>query len=51
MQDLIRSTVLPDEISQYPGSTAGINLATLKSLQAQWTDSFDWDAEQASLNK
>lgn len=52
MLDLIRSTVLPDE-PQYPGvgSSMGIDLDELKSLRDIWLRDFDWNREQASINR
>lgn len=52
MLSLINETQLPDH-DPYPGvgETLGIDLGVLKSLQQEWTTSFDWEAEQAALNK
>ncbi len=52
MLDLVNQTMLPDE-EEYAGvgSSAGIALDTLKQLQAEWTTTFDWNQEQATLNK
>ena len=52
MFDLITSTYLPDK-EEYPGvsSDLGIPLRTLKKLRKDWVSDFDWDKEQASMNK
>ena len=52
MLDLVRSTKLPDH-QEYPGvgDTAGIALQTLKNMQAEWVDNFDWETEQAYMNQ
>ena len=52
MLDLIRKTNLP-AMPEYPdvGDSAGIDLNVLKSLRTQWLNRFDWDKEQASMNK
>jgi len=52
MLSLINQTQLPDA-EEYPGvgESLGIDLGVLKSLQAEWTTSFDWDTEQAALNR
>lgn len=52
MLDLVKRTKLPSH-PVYPGvgSSAGIDLQVLKSLQNEWIHGFDWKAEQASLNK
>lgn len=48
----IRETRLPER-PEYPSldDTAGINLDVLKSLRQQWLDGFDWNKEQASMNR
>jgi hypothetical protein len=57
MLDLIRNTQLPsDEFVAARESTnnslsTGISLRTLKDLQKEWITSFNWDKEQASINK
>lgn len=52
MLDLIRSTQLPAK-PQYPGigSSFGIDLDALKALKQEWLHDFDWEREQASINK
>lgn len=52
MLELIKDTKLPDK-EEYPGvgSSAGIGLDVVKSLQKQWTVDFDWHKEEAKLNK
>ncbi|KAI1127060.1 Alpha/Beta hydrolase protein [Nemania abortiva] len=57
MLDLIRNTKLPSaELVAAVDSTnqslsTGIPLQTLKDLQEEWVNGFDWDKEQASINK
>lgn len=52
MLHLIRETRLPEK-PEYPSlnDTAGISLDVLKSLRQQWLDDFEWDREQASMNR
>lgn len=52
MMELIKNTQLPEE-SQYPGveSHFGIDLEVLKSLRENWLNKFDWEKEQAYLNR
>ena len=52
MLEKIRHTKIPDN-AQYAGigSTAGIDLETLKELRNQWLTDFNWETEQASLNR
>lgn len=52
MLELVRGTELPDK-EEYPGvgSSAGIALDVVKSLQREWTVDFDWHKEEAKLNK
>lgn len=52
MLELIKDTKLPDK-EEYPGvgSSAGIGLDVVKSLQREWTVDFDWHKEEAKLNK
>jgi Epoxide hydrolase N terminus len=52
MMELIRDTHLPDE-PQYPGvgSSRGIDLNVMKSLREEWLNEFDWEKEQAYLNR
>ncbi|KAF7905069.1 uncharacterized protein EAF01_005590 [Botrytis porri] len=52
MLQLVSQTHLP-AFEEYPGlgDSLGIDLQVLKSLQAEWTTTFDWDAEQADLNR
>ena len=52
MMDLISKTNLPER-PEYPGvgDTAGIDLQTLKSLKAQWSQAFNWETEQAGMNQ
>jgi hypothetical protein len=52
MLELVKETRLPDN-EEYPGlgSSAGIALDVVKSLQREWTAEFDWDQEEAKLNK
>lgn len=57
MLDLIRDTQLPS--SDFVGAvdslngtlSTGIPLQTLKNLRNQWINDFNWDEEQASINK
>ncbi|TRX98522.1 hypothetical protein FHL15_000596 [Xylaria flabelliformis] len=57
MLDLIRNTQLPSSdyvaASESTNDTlsTGISLHTLKDLQNEWLTGFDWDEEQASINK
>jgi hypothetical protein len=50
--ELVNQTHLP-ESEEYPGlgETFGIDLGVLKDLQTEWTTSFDWKTQEASLNK
>ena len=52
MVELIKNTRLPEE-PQYPGVEPffGIDLEVLKSLREDWLNKFDWEKEQAYLNK
>lgn len=56
MLDLIKRTVLPAaELSAAHASmnltiTTGMPLSTLKSLQNEWTTSFNWTKEQEQMN-
>lgn len=52
MLEFIKETKLPDK-EEYPGvgSSAGIGLDVVKSLQREWTVDFDWHKEEANLNK
>ncbi|KAJ5658458.1 alpha/beta-hydrolase [Penicillium longicatenatum] len=48
----IREARLPEApVYTDTGTSAGITLSDLKSLQQQWLTSFDWNKEQISLNK
>ncbi|KAJ8129684.1 hypothetical protein O1611_g3946 [Lasiodiplodia mahajangana] len=57
MLDLIKNTRLPsNELAAAVESvnetiSTGISIQTLKSLKEEWITSFDWDEEQASINK
>jgi hypothetical protein len=57
MLELIKRTQLPaSEIAAVKASTnsslsSGLPLSTLKSLKEEWVDKFDWNKEQAALNK
>ena len=52
MLDLIRNTELPDA-PEYAGvaDSAGISLSDMKALKEQWLTRFDWEEEEASMNK
>lgn len=52
MLELVKDTKLPEK-EEYPGvgSSAGIGLEVVKSLQREWTVDFDWHKEEAKLNK
>jgi hypothetical protein len=49
---LTRNTRLPTQ-PEYPGlgSTFGIDLDDLRTLQKNWTTEYDWNAEQQRLNE
>ena len=52
MRDLIERTHLPaNEVNMGVGTSLGITLDALKSLKSQWLTSFDWEAEQESINE
>ncbi|KAK7927646.1 alpha/beta-hydrolase [Apiospora marii] len=52
MLELAKQTTLPDHEEYYGlGASLGIDLHVLKELQTEWTTTFDWSAEQDSLNK
>ncbi|KAI0409267.1 Alpha/Beta hydrolase protein [Xylaria palmicola] len=57
MLDLIRNTRLPENEfvaaveSRNDTLSTGISLQTLKDLKQEWITSFNWDKEQASINK
>ncbi len=52
MLDLINNTVLPDQPEYLGvGSSAGIDLDVLKQLRQEWVTNFDWQAEEAALNR
>lgn len=52
MMDLVRETRLPSN-SEFSGlgNSSGIALDVLESLRTQWLEDFDWDHEEAALNK
>ena len=52
MLDLINRTELPHQ-EEYPGVTAiqGITLQSLATLRDEWVDDFEWEEEEASMNK
>ncbi|TEY28353.1 hypothetical protein BOTCAL_1035g00010 [Botryotinia calthae] len=52
MLQLVDQTHLP-AFEEYPGlgDSLGIDLNVLKSMQTEWTTTFDWAAEQADLNR
>lgn len=52
MVELIKDTQLPEK-PEYPGigSSKGIDLEVLKSLRENWLNKFDWEKEQAYLNR
>ena len=52
MLGLVTQTKLPED-PVYPavGSSAGIDLDTLKRLKTAWTEDFDWSAEEADINR
>jgi hypothetical protein len=49
---LARNTRLPTR-PEYPGlgSTFGIDLETLRTLQQKWVTEYDWNAKQQKLNE
>ncbi|KAI9640842.1 hypothetical protein NHQ30_010683 [Ciborinia camelliae] len=49
---LVDQTHLP-AVEEYPGlgDSLGIDLKVLKSMQTEWTTTFDWATEQADLNQ
>lgn len=52
MLELARQTTLPDH-DEYDGlgASLGIDLKVLKELKTEWTNTFNWPAEQDYLNK
>lgn len=52
MMDLVRETRLPSS-SEFSGlgNSSGIALDVLESLRTQWLENFNWDHEEAALNK
>lgn len=52
MLEKVRRTQMPNG-AEYAdiGSSAGIDLDVLKELRTEWLTKFDWEKEQASLNK
>jgi hypothetical protein len=52
LKTLVRNTRLPAK-PLYPdlGADKGIQLDFLSSLKEEWVTSYDWDAEQATLNE
>ncbi|RFU80052.1 alpha beta-hydrolase [Trichoderma arundinaceum] len=52
MLELVRNSELPS-IPEYPGLSpdAGIPLSTLKSLRSEWLTKFNWNKEQAAINR
>ncbi|KAF7924431.1 uncharacterized protein EAE98_007482 [Botrytis deweyae] len=52
MLQLVTQTQLP-AVEEYPGlgGSLGIDLNVLKSMQKEWTTTFDWATEQADLNR
>jgi hypothetical protein len=52
MMNLVRDTRLPSN-SEYSGlgNSSGIALDVLESLRTQWLESFNWDHEEALLNR
>ncbi|KAJ3541266.1 hypothetical protein NM208_g4128 [Fusarium decemcellulare] len=57
MLDLVKNTRLPTHESPAAKdsvnitSSTGISLSTLKQLQTQWSTNFDWEKEQAAMNR
>jgi hypothetical protein len=52
LKTLVHNTRLPAK-PLYPdlGADKGIQLDFLSSLKEEWVTSYDWDAEQATLNE
>lgn len=52
MMDLVRETRLPSA-SEFSGlgNSSGIALNVLESLRTQWLEGFNWNREEAALNK
>nr|POE88364.1 putative epoxide hydrolase [Quercus suber] len=52
MLELVRNTRLPGK-PEYPGigASAGIDLALLSQLQNEWLNDFDWQREEAEINR
>lgn len=52
MLDHIKDTKLPAQpVYTNTGTSAGISLSLLESFRTEWLTSFDWDREQADMNK
>lgn len=57
MLALVKNTRLPAHESPAARDSynitlsTGISLSTLKQLQTQWSTSFDWEKEQAAMNR
>ncbi|KAJ7628065.1 Alpha/Beta hydrolase protein [Mycena rosella] len=52
LKELVRNTRLPAK-ALYPnaGPDQGIQLDFLRELQTEWTETYDWEAQQAELNQ
>lgn len=52
MMDLVKETRLPSN-SEYSGfgNSSGITLSVLENLRTQWLEDFNWDHEEAMMNK
>ena len=52
MLDLVRNTRLPDK-PEYEGlgDSFGMDLIVLKSLRDEWLYSYDWNKDQAYINR
>lgn len=52
MLELVRNTRLPDK-PEYEGlgDSFGLDLSVLKSLRDEWLSSYDWNKDQAYINR
>ncbi|KAJ7453139.1 Alpha/Beta hydrolase protein [Mycena latifolia] len=52
LKNLVRNTHLPEK-ALYPtvGSDKGAELDVLRELQTEWAETFDWETQQAELNR
>lgn len=48
---LVKSARLPSKPLYPVGQEKGIELDVLRDLRSEWVENFDWEAQQAEMNK